>query len=513
MRYAILFLGLVFAGSCSDFTRASSSPDYLRCMTTSTSTPDVPISSTDSSIFGGSAVSNTNSCTTNPSICATLGTNFSCNTSLGCCDELQPGKCSKSADCASSDKPVCDVANGICVACSTADKTLGNMQCSAYSTAQNDPLSEVLCVGGTCHECLASADCRRTGKGNCNTKTFTCGGCTDDSQCSTSSNICKVDESLLAEPGDSPQSIGDCASAGNVVYVDNGYTGCASGDGSLAKPFCQINTAISTGKPYIRVTGHGSGMLQIYNPVTVSSGQKVVILGPSGGRDTTANQVVIDGVSVTSGGTLTLQDVAVVSTMGAAAAVQCNGSTIFVKRVSIMPVGNQQPKGGIITTGCKVDVEKTKMYGAQGYGLWITGGSGHRIVNNAIIRNGLNGLANQPYGMKLTAVTNGSYAFNTIVGNGQGVQCDSSVAISDSIITSNGADPQLTTNCQQARIVTAAGTLDPTSYMSGGDPKLADSNNSAVIDKAMPDVSVQDDYFGNKRPFGAAYDIGYQEVK
>ena len=410
-----------------------------------------------------------------------------------------------------SDKPVCDLANGICVACSTTDKTLGNTQCSDYSAAQSDPLKEVLCVGGTCHECLASSDCHRPGKGNCNTKTFTCGGCTDDSQCSSSSNICKVDDSLLVEPGDSPQTVGDCASESNVVYVDNAYTGCASGDGSPAKPLCQINAAISTGKPYIRVTGHGSA--QIYNSVSVGSGQKAVILGPSGGRDTTANQVVINGVNVTGGGTLTLQEVAVGSTTGAAAAVQCNGSTIFVKRVSIMPVGNQPPSGGIFTTGCKVDVEKSKIYAAQGYGLWITGGSGHRIVNNAITRNGLNGLANQPYGMKLTAVTSGSYAFNTIAGNGQGIQCDSSIAISDSIVTSNGADPQLTTNCQQARIVTAAGTLDPTSYMSGGDPKLADFNNSAVIDKAMPDVSVQDDYFGIKRPLGQAYDIGFQEVK
>ena len=308
----------------------------------------------------------------------------------GCCEEKMMGRCNVSTDCTTNDRPTCDMTNHICVACTVLDKNnskdTGNSQCSDFSKAQNDPLKEVLCIGGTCHECLVNSDCHRTGKGNCNTKTFTCGGCTDDSQCSASSNICKVDDSLLVEPGDSPQSIGDCASTSNVVYVDNAYSGCSSGDGSLAKPFCQINAAINAGKPYIRVTGNGSGTLQIYDPVTVGSGQKIVILGPTGGRDRTSKQVVVNGLNVTGGGKLTIQDVVVVSTMGATAAIQCNGSSLSIRRVLITPNSGVQPNGGIFTTGCTVDVEKTKIYAATGYGIWINGGSGNRVVNNTIIR-------------------------------------------------------------------------------------------------------------------------------
>ena len=55
-------------------------------------------------------------------------------------------------------------------------------------------------------------------------------------------------------------------------------------------------------------------------------------------------------------------------------------------------------------------------------------------------------------------------------------------------------------------------TLD-NSYMTGGDPKLTDANG-LCIDKAMADVSVQDDYYGNPRgPGNNLYDIGFQEVK
>src|SRR4051794_21513637 len=112
MRYALLLLSVVLGVSCSDFTHPKSSPEYLRCPASPVSAADVPINGTDSSLFGSMSKSNEFNCMTNPSICASLGSLYSCNRSKGCCVEALPGRCSKSGDCVNNDKPVCIVGSG-----------------------------------------------------------------------------------------------------------------------------------------------------------------------------------------------------------------------------------------------------------------------------------------------------------------------------------------------------------------------------------------------------------------
>jgi hypothetical protein len=171
--------------------------------------------------------------------------------------------------------------------------------------------------------------------------------------------------------------------------------------------------------------------------------------------------------------------------------------------------------GGIYANQCtKVSVEKTRISDIFGNGIFITGGSGHRIINNDII-NGARNSANlmEQYGIRLSGNASGLFAFNTIVNNLQGVQCDSSVAITDSIITSNGADPQVAGNCQTLRIIIdkTKVVLDAVSYRLTSDPL----NDTCCINKGMPDtnMTIKDDYFGTKRPLGGGYDIGFHEAR
>ena len=226
-------------------------------------------------------------------------------------------------------------------------------------------------------------------------------------------------------------------------------------------------------------------------------------------------QAVVNGVTVTGGARVTLVDIAVTNN-ASQPAVQCtNAATLYVQNVLISDK-TATPQGGVYATNCtRLSVEKTKVTGANGYGVFVNGGAGHRIVNNAFINGGS---ASEQSGIRISGGANGLFAFNTIANNRQGVQCDSAVAVTDSIVTANpivGA-PQLSANCQPTRVVTTNVVLDPT-YTTGNDPILTSDamNDTCCVDKGMPDtnMTIKDDYRGTKRPLGNGYDIGFHEAR
>lgn len=493
-----------FLGSCE---ATAPNLENLRC-TVSSSAPDVAASGGDPALFGSLSKDNSFNCNKNPTICESLGVNFSCNKMLGCCDEAPLGRCNKQSDCKTNDKPVCDIPNNICVSCSSTNMALGDQQCAAWSAAQVDPLNRSLCINGLCAECRTLNDCTRTGKKSCDPVDNICKGCSMHSQCLPGSGLCKLDASLLAT-NDTLSNIGECVATTDVVYVDKGYTGCSTGDGTQTKPFCELNQAVATGKSYIMLKGNGSAAVNIYQPVTVDSGRQVSIMGP--GREATT-PAVISGVSVSGGGRVTLSGVTVTNIAGQPS-IQCGASaSLYVQNIQI--VNGAIPGGGIYANSCtKVSVERTKITGTSGYGVYITGGSGHRVINNAIINGGS---VAEPAGIRLAGSAAGLFAFNTIASNRQGVVCDSPVAVTDSIVMANGADPQVSANCQAARVVTTGVTLDPSyTNVTPGDPKLMSDPSNLCIDKGMPDANktIKDDYYGAARPQGNGYDIGFQEVR
>ena len=509
MKCAFLLMCLGLGVSCSDFTRPSL--ESLRCPAApATASPNVPISGADPGIFGSNTKNNEFNCITNPSICSSLGLNFYCNTAQGCCAENLLSRCNKSTDCAANDKPVCDVANNICVPCSSTNMQLGDQQCGAWSVAQVDPLNRSLCISGLCAECRTSNDCMRTGKTFCDQTDNLCKGCTMHSQCLPGSGICKLDASLLAT-GDQLTNIGECVSTNDVVYVDRGYTGCSTGDGTQAKPFCELNQAVATGKSYINLKGNGTAMVNTYQAMTVDGGKQVAVFGP--GRDVpSAQQALISGITVTAGARLTISGVSVNNNSGQPA-VQCNGSaSLYVQSAQI--TNAFLSGGGIYANQCtKVVIEKSRISSIAGNGVFITGGTGHRVINNAILNGGRNS-ANllEQYGIRLSGNADGVFSFNTIVNNFRGIQCDNATSITDSIIINNGVDPQVMGNCLTPRtIIDKTKVVLDTSYQLTADPL----NDTCCIDKGMPDANntIKDDYFGSRRPLGSGYDIGFHEAR
>ena len=520
MRYAFLLMALALGISCADLTRPGVSPQYLRCASpvAAEAGGDTGLTGADQSLFGGAQRSSPYNCNSDPTICSQLGATFVCDKAQGCCQDQPPGYCNKSADCTTADKPVCNLSTNLCVACATgAMQAQGNQQCADWVTAQSDPLKRNLCINGLCGECLTNADCTRPGKSFCNQQTNTCGGCTQNSDC-PGSNICKRDASLLST-GDDLTKIGDCADPTDVAYIDNSYFNCNVGDGTQLNPYCQVNAALAQAKPpsFIIVAGLGDASVHLYQPITVgTSGQRVAILGP--GRDVmpyTTAQAVLNGVTVTNGAQVTLMNLAVTNHQ-AQPAVKCSGSSTLYMNNVLISDSAQPPQGGVYATLCsKVTIEKTKVAYAGGYGVYIVGGSGHRVINNAIIDSGS---AAEQAGMRLSGGATGLFAFNTIAGNRLGgVVCDSIIPVTDSIVTNNGAGPQVSASCQSLRVVTTGITLDP-SYMAAtmaGDPRLIADPSNQCIDQGMPDANktIKDDYFGSARPQGNGYDIGFQEVR
>lgn len=520
MRYVCLLMTLLLGISCADLTRPAVSPQYLRCAasTATGSDGDTGISGSDQTLFGGMTRQSPYNCKSDPTICATLGPTFVCDMTQGCCQDEPPGFCRKTADCVNADKPVCNLSTNTCVPCATgAMQAQGNQQCADWAAAQSDPLKRNLCINGQCGECLNNSDCTRPGKNFCDQVSNICGGCTQNSDC-PGSNICKRDVSLLAT-GDDLTKIGDCAAASDVAYIDNSYFNCNVGDGTRLNPYCQVSMALAQPQPpsFIFVEGRGDATVHLYQPFTVgTSGQRLAILGP--GRDIqpyTTAQAVLDGVTVSNGAQVTLMNLALTNHQPQPA-VTCNGSsTLYMSNVLISDSA-QPPQGGVYATMCgKVTIEKSKIAYAAGYGVYIVGGSGHRVINNAIIDNGS---AAAQAGMRLSGGAAGLFAFNTIAGNRMGgIVCDSIVPVTDSIVLANGAGTQVSSTCQQQRIVSSGITLDPsyTAATMAGDPKLISDPSNLCIDQGLVDANktVKDDYFGSARPQGGGYDIGFQEVR
>jgi len=516
MRNSLWLALLLVSVSCTAPTLSVPNLEYLRCPTASmpVGTPDTGAGGGDTSIFGSSTKTNPNNCINDQSICKELGMNFTCDTKQGCCTENVQGKCNQISDCTDTTlmdnkHEICNLPTNNCGPCSTADQTMGNAQCAAWAPTQVNGAGRVICLTGTCVECKTTPDCTKNPlKPVCDSFDNTCKGCLKHTDCA--SQVCKLDSSLL-QATDTIDNLGECVKTADVALVDN--TVMCDPTGPLAgKPFCQVSQALGATNPkvfpYIRVAGSPT----VYGPIMISTAKRVAIVGPAMGRDLpAAQQSVINGVVISGAATVTLSEVAVGETTGAPAAIQCSGSSTLNFQKSFIGKYGVQPNAGIIATGCTVDMEKSKIYAAQGYGLSITNGSGHRVVNNVIIRNGLNGLLNQPSGMRLNGAP-GLFSFNTIAGNMQGVQCDTQVAITNSIVISNPME-NVSATCQtSATVITAGVTLNPNYSTMGEDPTLT-AGQSLCIDLASKDPTVKDDYLGKARPQGAGYDIGFQEIQ
>lgn len=105
--------------------------------------------------------------------------------------------CRTSADCAATDRPVCDLGSQQCVECT------GNADCGA---------GRPFCVGTQCRECRGSSDCP-IAEPICNADLECRNGCTSNLDCTEAGRpLCNMERSQCVEC----LTVADCGDAGTV---------------------------------------------------------------------------------------------------------------------------------------------------------------------------------------------------------------------------------------------------------------------------------------------------------
>jgi hypothetical protein len=335
--------------------------------------------------------------------------------------------------------------------------------------------------------------------------------CTDGTDCA--SRICL--------PG------GTCASAGDVIYVDNRNGACSgSHAGTQADPVCGIgegvDLAVKTSKQQIWVAGSS----RAYDPVQID-GATVNLHAPGGFftptariesavrpalRVTGAAKVLLDGFNLQSG-----LDV-----------VQCAGTggstpSLTITRAAIRESRTGQ---GVNASRCQLTVLRSAVYGNLRQGVSLDT-SGQLLIENSFI------VANQGGGVRALDAP-ARVRFSTLTGNGsRAVECNSSggnKTIEGSIVVDNARPAGASQISSTCRLLYSA--FDEASFGNGmGNRFNANPNFVSALDRHLArgpgsnaccidqldaaamagDVLV--DYDGTARPQGVRWDIGAHEVK
>ncbi len=452
------------------------------------------------SIWSDFTTDNPNNCVNNPAICESLGLGFMCKTDSGCCTPGDSGACNKTPDCTSNAKAVC--IERACVPCKA------DAECAEWGNARRD--SRKLCVSGVCKDCRGDADCKDPAKPVCELAVGSdtinqCYACRQNSNC-PGTNVCKTDEAIA----DSQAALGACLKPTEIVYVNNA-AGCSdTGTGTAAMPFCQLNAAVKSGKPYIQIAGSSTP----YLPMAVTgAGVRIIVLGP--GRESSP-PAIIGGADISASASVTFVGLEV--TRAGSAAVACaSGASVYLREVII-----KKSNEGVSASCSKAWIENSRIQNASDNGINISGATNYRIVNSSVV---FSGSATSPHGVNLAGTSKGYFAFNTIAKNTAGVSCSAAQRISDSVVSTN-LGSQIDAACSKARVneavVINAGTgpspTEPALMSVADEALLVDKTTPAEVEadlKALQplQIKISNDYALTARPKGNGYDIGYKEIR
>jgi hypothetical protein len=219
---------------------------------------------------------------------------------------------------------------------------------------------------GECVGCLASSDCSDNKKPVCDTSSYTCGTCSNDSQCA----------SWTVQPGPGVcmnHQDGRCALDSETLYVNMATCGTGTHDGSAAKPFCGPQDALSATtatKKLIVVNGATSSLS---GPSSASVGQISVV----GQNDASVTGVGAPGIRL-AGGSLYLRGLGISGGASALGIDASTGATLVMNACKV----TGSAKGGIKLDGASFDITNTSVTGNSGLGgIWINALSGESRLN------------------------------------------------------------------------------------------------------------------------------------
>lgn len=223
---------------------------------------------------------------------------------------------------------------------------------------------------GTCVECTSENQMACGPAEVCNQYKNDCGTCFEHEQCP--SGACDMKS-------------GSCFPEANVVWVER-RNNCAGENGSEDTPYCLLQTAIETegGKDLVIMLKQGIGPQ--HEPVTVSNGIKVAIIGAVSPRPKISAPAANEPrITVDSNSWLYISKVDLVDSPKAASFLACQGSTLQLDQVTLS--GNGVP---LSTDTCDVVVKRSVITANTSYNLVI--GSSFKLINSFVSSNKINDL-------------------------------------------------------------------------------------------------------------------------
>lgn len=532
---------------------------------------------------------------TPPDLMPECASSTTCPTEKPICD-TGAGKCracvvdTDDAACASRDgaQPFCG-SSGACVACKLASQCPASApicsssgSCAACSSAADDATCSTRTAGaqprckvsgtnaGQCVACAAAA----------NTESNDCAGaapiCSDAGACRACAAHGECDAGVCIFDG---ADAGKCAAAAQVALVDNGglsVSACETArptrDGNAsATAYCDVAEAVSetAKRPYALVAGSA----EPYSAITIAN-RTLTIVGPgvkasptarlftlsqpAVGVMVSASQVailVLDGLDLggdassktsnglfcsRSGGTASATVTVRNSSLhdSSSAGVDSSGCGLQLGACSIASNGG----GGVSTSGGTLQLDACNIASNGGAGLQLGGATNYTVTNTIIAGNG----SGAPGVDLSSAAASGTFAFNTVAGNGGlvdnegGIVCASTGGdkiIAASIVAGNSHNPMsggtqfAGTKCVFQTVVvgtdstSAAGVVKdkPPSFTADYHLKISDApsvaaNQDCCINKLPAPTSPNADHDVDRtaRPKGTGatpFDIGAHEVQ
>lgn len=265
----------------------------------------------------------------------------------------------------SGNTPICPAHDGFasCEACTSSD------DCKNAQVATGPACVTTGAMKGSCVPCVDNTTCAGTTP-ICDTATNTCTKCVSDSDCAAAPGVCMGD--------------GHCASAGEVIFVQYSASGCPTGNGTMATPYCTLQsgaTVLASTRNVIIVVGPANDQLTLatsgFSPVIIGRADSSMTPGSIPAIAGTAITVSSDNVAIRNllvnvgtgtstkgilvkgnGTKLSLTNVTVSLTNGLGIDAEA-GATLTMNRCTV----STNKGGGILLNGAAYDIEESTVTG------------------------------------------------------------------------------------------------------------------------------------------------------